>query len=102
MPLCRRGDVYDTASQEGSEGGAQWWPLHPEGASGREQMHLEGMSSHVAVANVGRPAAVKRAKIQFWEDGPATQRDYKMPEVTAKGTQVHCQHRSRAASKSWH
>ncbi|XP_046761978.1 coiled-coil domain-containing protein 81-like [Gallus gallus] len=47
-------------------------------------MHLEGMSSHVAVANAGRPAAVKRAKIQFWEDGPATQRDYKMPEVTAK------------------
>ena len=38
----RRGDVCDTATREGYEGGARWWVLHPEGASGREQTHLKG------------------------------------------------------------
>ncbi|XP_065586451.1 coiled-coil domain-containing protein 81-like [Cyrtonyx montezumae] len=47
------------------------------------------MSSPKAVANAEQPACVKRTEIKFWEDGPRTERDYRMPEVTAKGTHVH-------------
>ncbi|XP_042687218.1 coiled-coil domain-containing protein 81-like, partial [Centrocercus urophasianus] len=39
----------------------------------------------MAVANVEHPACAKQAEIKFWEDGPATPRGYRMPEVTAKG-----------------
>ncbi|XP_021237620.1 coiled-coil domain-containing protein 81-like isoform X2 [Numida meleagris] len=42
------------------------------------------MSSHTAVASAEHPAGMKRTKINFWKDGPTTERDYKMPEVTAK------------------
>lgn len=34
--------------------------------------HLEGMSSHVAVANKEQHACVMRTKMSWWEDGPAT------------------------------
>ncbi|XP_048783198.1 coiled-coil domain-containing protein 81-like [Lagopus muta] len=39
----------------------------------------------MAVANVEHRACAKQTKIKFWEDGPATPRGYRMPEVTARG-----------------
>ncbi|POI20812.1 hypothetical protein CIB84_015441 [Bambusicola thoracicus] len=38
----------------------------------------------MAVTSAEHRAAVKRAKLHFWEDGPATQCGYRTPEVTAK------------------
>lgn len=70
----------------------------------REQTSIsamdEGMSPHVAVANAEHPAAGRPAQITFWEDGPTTRRDYRMLEVSAKGTRARGRHSASAGTAS--
>jgi len=75
-----------------------------KGAGGRRVLHTgeasrgrTRLSSHMAVATKEQPVSVRETKMSFWDGMEHT---FMMPSITAKGTGIHCDHRSLVMADS--